>query len=159
MSAIRVVHASEINDPTVEVSEEPATSEEPAPVEEAAPSEEPAVPEEPAQQEPENQELVSNAIGEAPQTEMLSDATEASSDATESASDLMEPASDIANSGTSAIVSDIASTAQTAEEQKLAQGGSIMQKMLQAALIQLFLAVSKSWIQKEQERSQSHRHQ
>ena len=81
MSAIRVVHASEINDPTVEVSEEPATSEEPAPVEEAAPSEEPAVPEEPAQQEPENQELVSNAIGEAPQTEMLSDAAMASSDA------------------------------------------------------------------------------
>ena len=46
MSAIRVVHASEINDPTVQAAEEPAPSEEPAPLEvpaasgEAAPAEE-----------------------------------------------------------------------------------------------------------------------
>ena len=71
MSAIRVVHASEINDPTVQVSEEPLSSAEPAvpeesaPAEEAAPSEEPAVPKESVQQEPENQEPISNAIGEA----------------------------------------------------------------------------------------------
>ena len=138
MSAIRVVHASGINDSAMQVSEELAASEEsapseetaileePAPVEEAAPSEEPAFSEEPAQQEPENQEPASNAIGEAPQTEMLSDAAMASSDATESAADLMASESNIAGSEASSIAADIASTAQTAEEQKLAQGGSIM---------------------------------
>ena len=43
MSAIRVVHASGINDPAVQVSEEPLSSAEPAVMEEPAPAEEAAV--------------------------------------------------------------------------------------------------------------------
>ena len=131
MSAIRVVHASGINDPAVQVSEEPLSSaepavmEEPAPAEEAAPSEETAVPKEPAQQEPENQEPISNTIGEALQTETLSDAIVASSDAAESASDLMASESNIAGSEASSIAADIASTAQTTEEQALVHADNI----------------------------------
>ena len=123
VSAMRIVHATEIDDPLIQVSEESAPSEEPAVSEEPAPVEESPAPEETVQQESDIQAGESDVTGELASS---SDATEASSNASEAASIILDSVSDIASSESSNIVSDIASTAQTAEAPTLTQGAAVI---------------------------------
>ncbi|MBP7348160.1 MAG: InlB B-repeat-containing protein, partial [Butyrivibrio sp.] len=122
MSAMSIVHATELNDPTVEapaetpaeepaVAEEPAT-EEPAVAEEPA-TEEPAVAEEPATADiPAAEQLQTDAAGTAQATESMKDSDAAGTDASNTS---VSAASTTSSDAASTTSSDAASTAQSTQ--------------------------------------------
>jgi len=108
MSAMSIVHATELNDPTVEASAEEPTAEEPAVTEEPA-AEEPTVADLPAAEQ-----LQTDTAGTAQVTESVTDSAAAGTDASNtSASAASTTSSDAAGT----ISSDAASTAQTTQSQ------------------------------------------
>ena len=108
MSAMSIVHATELNDPTVEASAEEPTAEEPAVTEEPA-AEEPTVADLPAAEQ-----LQTDTAGTAQSIESVTDSAAAGTDASNTSASAASTTSSDAAGTTS---SDAASTAQTTQSQ------------------------------------------
>ena len=108
MSAMSIVHATELNDPTVEASAEEPTAEEPAVTEEPA-AEEPTVADLPAAEQ-----LQTDTAGTAQATESVTDSAAAGTDTSNTSASAASTTSSDAAGTTS---SDAASTAQTTQSQ------------------------------------------